>query len=129
MSGRRNSARASVAIPNSNRGSNRGSLGSVGRRGSTIYHARNSMMHYDLLPALDEDAFANVKIKIAGMPRYWKVVNVVFVVFPRILFWILMLDSGHIFLMETAPIEDTIINAVSLFFILSIDELIYTTVF
>jgi len=71
----------------------------------------------------------NVKFRVAGMPAHWKFFNALFVAFPKILLWLLMVDMGTLFLMETAGIEDMIMNAVALSFILSIDELICASLF
>jgi len=65
-----------------------------------------------------------VKFRVAGMPMKWKLINVVFVLLPKLYLWLLAIDIGTVFLMETAAIEDMIINAVALGFILDIDELI-----
>jgi len=65
-----------------------------------------------------------VKFKVAGMPVKWKFVNLFFVFLPKIFLWLVTLDAGVVFLLETAAIEDMIINAVALAFILAIDELI-----
>jgi hypothetical protein len=64
-----------------------------------------------------------VKFKIRGMPLGWKVVNYVFVLFPKCYLFFLTLDVGVVFLLETAVIEDMIINAVALAFILALDEM------
>lgn len=65
-----------------------------------------------------------VKFRVAGMPLTWKVVNIFLLFLPKLFLWILTLDVGVVFLLETAVIEDMIINAVALAFILSLDELI-----
>lgn len=65
-----------------------------------------------------------VKFRIAGMPLKWKAVNALLVLSPKLYLWFLTADIGVVFLMETSVIEDMIINAVALSFILSIDELI-----
>lgn len=70
-----------------------------------------------------------VKFKVAGMPMHWKLINLVFVAIPKAYIWFLMVDIGTLFLMETAGIEDMIMNAVALSFILSIDELICAGLF
>jgi len=68
-----------------------------------------------------------VKFKVAGMPVKWKITNFIFVWFPKVYLWLVTLDAGVVFLLETAVIEDMIINAVALAFILAIDELICST--
>jgi len=64
-------------------------------------------------------------VKIAGMPLLWKMVNVIFILFPKAVVWRLTASAGVTFLMETAEINDVIINAVALAFILQIDEMIF----
>jgi len=67
-----------------------------------------------------------VKFKVAGMPTRWKMVNYAFVWFPKLYIWLITVDAGIVFLLETAAIEEMIINAVALAFILGIDELLCT---
>jgi hypothetical protein len=69
-----------------------------------------------------------VKFRINGMPLHWKFVNLMFILLPKVYLWILTVDIGTVFLLETSVIEDMIINAVALDFILSIDELIVQSV-
>merc|ERR1711862_1017447 len=68
-----------------------------------------------------------VKFKVAGMPVKWKIINLIFIWFPKLYIWLVTLDAGIVFLLETAVIDDMIINAVALAFILSVDELICST--
>lgn len=72
-----------------------------------------------------EDEEGDVHLKIAGIPLIWKVINFMVVLFPRFLLWTFMCRTGFLFLMETAGMENTIVNATALCFILDIDELIY----
>merc|ERR1711871_159029 len=48
---------------------------------------------------------------------------------PKLWLWLLTVDIGMVFLMETAQIPDMIINAVALAFILSIDEILVSALF
>lgn len=68
-----------------------------------------------------------VKFKVAGMPIGWKLFSFFCVWLPKLYIWLLTLDAGIVFLLETAVIDDMIINAVALAFILGIDELICST--
>jgi hypothetical protein len=88
------------------------------------YEAAGKFEHRDIQADLD-----SVKYKVAGMPMHWKIINLVFVAAPKAYIWFLMVDIGTLFLMETAGIEDMIMNAVALSFILSIDELICAGLF
>jgi len=65
-----------------------------------------------------------VTLKIAGMPLTWKLMNMIGVVFPKLALWKLLTETGVTFLMETAGIDDIVINSVGLTFILNLDELI-----
>eukprot|EP00931_Biecheleriopsis_adriatica_P102921 TRINITY_DN77825_c0_g1_i1.p1 TRINITY_DN77825_c0_g1~~TRINITY_DN77825_c0_g1_i1.p1 ORF type:complete len:521 (+),score=86.28 TRINITY_DN77825_c0_g1_i1:61-1563(+) len=69
----------------------------------------------DTGPHLDD-----VELEVSGMPLHWKVVNVLVLVMPRLGLWTLTLQAGVTFLMESASIEDTIVNAVALTFILGV---------
>eukprot|EP00931_Biecheleriopsis_adriatica_P038714 TRINITY_DN22139_c0_g1_i2.p1 TRINITY_DN22139_c0_g1~~TRINITY_DN22139_c0_g1_i2.p1 ORF type:complete len:363 (-),score=69.00 TRINITY_DN22139_c0_g1_i2:197-1285(-) len=77
----------------------------------------------------DTDELSGLSLRIAGMPLGWKIANFVLVWVPKVYIWILTIDVGILFLMETAQIEDMVINAVSLAFILSLDELIFESMF
>lgn len=68
-----------------------------------------------------------VTLKIAGMPFSWKVVNTIIVLFPKMLLWKLTVETGTTFLMETAGIDDIIVNSVALSFILNFDEMMFNT--
>jgi len=65
-----------------------------------------------------------VKVRVGGMPMRWKVVNLFFVVLPKLIIWLILILAGTQFLMETAAIQDLIINSLAMCFILQIDELI-----
>mmetsp|Transcript_13194 Transcript_13194/g.30844 ORF Transcript_13194/g.30844 Transcript_13194/m.30844 type:complete len:493 (-) Transcript_13194:63-1541(-) len=65
-----------------------------------------------------------VQIKVAGMPRHWKVINFICVLVPKLCLWKITVQSGIVMLMETSNIETLIVNSVALTFILSIDEMI-----
>eukprot|EP00747_Dinoflagellata_sp_TGD_P122926 gnl/TRDRNA2_/TRDRNA2_173708_c2_seq16.p1 gnl/TRDRNA2_/TRDRNA2_173708_c2~~gnl/TRDRNA2_/TRDRNA2_173708_c2_seq16.p1 ORF type:complete len:423 (-),score=53.09 gnl/TRDRNA2_/TRDRNA2_173708_c2_seq16:145-1299(-) len=67
-------------------------------------------------------------LKVAGMPPIWKGISLVTVVLPKVVLWIFTLRSGMMFLMETAGIDNTIVNSTALAFILNIDELIFDTI-
>jgi len=69
-----------------------------------------------------------IKFKIAGMPFRWKFINVCFVWLPKMYIWLLMVDIGTVFLMETSDINSMIMNSVALAFILSLDEVICESV-
>lgn len=67
-----------------------------------------------------------MKFQVAGMPLHWKIFDFFIIFIPKVYIWILTIDIGTVFLMETSVIEDMIINCVALGFILSIDELTMT---
>jgi len=83
-----------------------------------------------LEPELSEHrtlSLCQVKLRIAGMPMNWKIFNVIFILLPKMLFWVMTADLGIAFLMNTSGITDSIVNSMALAFILSIDELIFET--
>mmetsp|Transcript_1456 Transcript_1456/g.4952 ORF Transcript_1456/g.4952 Transcript_1456/m.4952 type:complete len:473 (-) Transcript_1456:189-1607(-) len=65
-----------------------------------------------------------VKFQIRGMPRKWKILNLMCVLIPKIFLWFVVTSAGFRFLMETAGIVDLVVNAMALTFVLSIDEMI-----
>merc|ERR550534_467493 len=68
-----------------------------------------------------------VKIEIAGMPLGWKIVNFFGVFAPKLILWFMTLLAGFTFLMETSGIDSIIVNSTALGFILSIDELLFSS--
>jgi len=68
-----------------------------------------------------------VHIQIRGMPLHWKIINMFLIVLPKFVLWLSTSESGTTFLLETSTIQDTIVNATALAFILSLDELIFST--
>jgi len=67
----------------------------------------------------------NLTLRVSGMPFKWKVINVLTVVLPKFMLWQFITRTGMIFLIETASIQDTIVNTTALGFILNIDELLF----
>lgn len=65
-----------------------------------------------------------VKLKVAGIPRCWKVINIIFLAVPKFLLWRATATAGTTFLMETASIADMVVNSMALTFILTIDEML-----
>jgi len=65
-----------------------------------------------------------VIVRVAGMPRRWKVINFFCIVVPKFFIWLVLIAAGTQFLMETAAIQDLIINSLAMCFILQIDELV-----
>eukprot|EP00929_Paragymnodinium_shiwhaense_P009546 TRINITY_DN11375_c0_g1_i1.p1 TRINITY_DN11375_c0_g1~~TRINITY_DN11375_c0_g1_i1.p1 ORF type:complete len:442 (+),score=62.27 TRINITY_DN11375_c0_g1_i1:158-1483(+) len=66
----------------------------------------------------------NVEVRVAGMSVWWKVFSVLTVLVPKAVLWTLTVDTGVSFLMETAGIDDIIVNSVALTFLLTMDETI-----
>eukprot|EP00929_Paragymnodinium_shiwhaense_P095210 TRINITY_DN5620_c0_g1_i1.p1 TRINITY_DN5620_c0_g1~~TRINITY_DN5620_c0_g1_i1.p1 ORF type:complete len:616 (+),score=141.78 TRINITY_DN5620_c0_g1_i1:79-1926(+) len=64
-------------------------------------------------------------IKVAGMTPFWKIINIIVVFLPKMLLWKITAEAGVTFLMETASIEDLIVNSVALTFVLNIDEMMF----
>eukprot|EP00930_Biecheleria_cincta_P041769 TRINITY_DN2868_c0_g2_i1.p1 TRINITY_DN2868_c0_g2~~TRINITY_DN2868_c0_g2_i1.p1 ORF type:complete len:501 (+),score=96.79 TRINITY_DN2868_c0_g2_i1:101-1603(+) len=74
-------------------------------------------------PILEEDWLERINLQIAGMPMKWKVFNALILLLPKAMIWQLTVTTGIVFLMETAGIDDLVVNSVALTFILDIDEL------
>jgi hypothetical protein len=66
----------------------------------------------------------NLNVKVAGMSRKWKIWNILTVLMPKTVIFFLTLNSGTIFLMESAGIDDLIVNSTALGFLLNLDEMI-----
>jgi hypothetical protein len=67
--------------------------------------------------------FESVKLKVAGMSRAWKIVNFVLVLLPKSILVFFTAKAGTGFLMETAGVDDIIVNSVALGFLLGLDDL------
>jgi len=113
----------------------RASVGSEGTR-DTMRKRKSQKSYEDLTSASaaasgagpdDEDWLQDVNLRIAGMPLVWKVINALLVLLPKMLVWKLTVQTGVVFLMETASISDLVVNSIALTFILSIDEMICET--
>jgi len=65
------------------------------------------------------------EVRVAGMSPGWKIINIIFVFIPKMLLWKITAEAGVVFLMETASIEDIIVNSVALTFVLNIDEMFF----
>jgi hypothetical protein len=66
----------------------------------------------------------NLNVKVAGMSPKWKIWNAFVILLPKTVIFFLTLNSGTIFLMESAGIEDLIVNSTALGFLLNLDEMI-----
>jgi len=71
-----------------------------------------------------EKWLGQVTVQVAGMSRLWKIVNVMLVLVPKFLLWEMTASTGVDFLMETAGIDDLIVNSVALGFLLTLDEML-----
>lgn len=76
---------------------------------------------------VQENAEGEVELQICGMPRLWKAINLVLVMIPKLVLWEFTCRTGMVFLLDTASIDNVIINATALVFILDIDELFFYT--
>eukprot|EP00929_Paragymnodinium_shiwhaense_P079608 TRINITY_DN4149_c0_g1_i2.p1 TRINITY_DN4149_c0_g1~~TRINITY_DN4149_c0_g1_i2.p1 ORF type:complete len:208 (-),score=20.65 TRINITY_DN4149_c0_g1_i2:183-806(-) len=83
-------------------------------------------MEHNANPALEE-WLPSVRIRIAGMSWWWKMFYFVVVWFPKAVLWQMTAQFGTAFLMETAAVDDIIVNSVALGFLLTMDELITET--
>mmetsp|Transcript_40303 Transcript_40303/g.93415 ORF Transcript_40303/g.93415 Transcript_40303/m.93415 type:complete len:484 (+) Transcript_40303:33-1484(+) len=66
-----------------------------------------------------------VSFRVAGMPLYWKLANVCFILLPKSVLWFGLARSGVHYLMETAGIMDVVINSMALTFVLQVDEILF----
>jgi len=72
----------------------------------------------------DGGSLDDVKVQVAGMSLSWKVWNTVVLVIPKWCLTLYTAKAGVSFLMDTAGIDDIVVNSVALAFLLSLDELI-----
>lgn len=72
----------------------------------------------------DQSELDFVQFTVNGMPRRWKVFNIVFLLIPKIFIWRMLSMAGVHFLMETAAMVDQIVNTTALSFVFSVDELL-----
>jgi len=85
---------------------------------------------------LEDDTFEDdadkwlehIRVKCAGMSICWKLITFFTVFVPKSALFILTLSSGTTFLMESAAIEDMIVNSTALGFLLNLDELIMSAI-
>jgi hypothetical protein len=80
---------------------------------------------YHLQP---ESNATQTRYQIAGMPRHWKVLTCLFVLLPKLALCHYVLREGTKLLMDTAGIMDMVLGAMSMGFVLSIDEVIFETI-
>lgn len=92
------------------------------------YEVPQGMGREDAKKKLDMCELDFVKFRVAGMPLGWKVVNVLFVLIPKLMIWLALVLSGVHYLMETADIVDVVVNAMALNFILQVDEMMFSRV-
>jgi len=78
-------------------------------------------------PVNEDEWLESITLQAAGMPMIWKVINVVLLLIPKMFIWKLTVETGIVFLMETAGIDDLVVNSIALTFILDIDELCLQT--
>jgi len=65
-----------------------------------------------------------VIFRVSGMPKAWKILNVLVIVVPKFFIWGTLAVNGFQFLMETGGIQNLILNSLAMTFILQIDELL-----
>jgi len=70
----------------------------------------------------------HMTIKVAGMSRGWKIFNLLVVLCPKAFVFYLTANTGTTFLMESSGIDDVIVNSVALGFLLTLDDLITTSI-
>merc|ERR1712187_778535 len=65
-----------------------------------------------------------VVVRVAGMSVPWKIWNVLFAFLPKCVLMYYTAKLGVFFLMETAGVDNIIVNSAALGFLLGLDELI-----
>jgi len=73
----------------------------------------------------DGDPLMSLKFRVAGMPIAWKILNFFILVVPKVFLLYNVCWMGLRFLMETAGIIDLVLGAMTMDFILTLDELIF----
>jgi hypothetical protein len=73
----------------------------------------------------DGDPLLTLKFRVAGMPILWKILNFFILVIPKVFLLYNVCWMGLRFLMETAGIIDLVLGAMTMDFILTLDELIF----
>ncbi|CAE7593434.1 rnf111 [Symbiodinium natans] len=66
-----------------------------------------------------------IRYEISGIPLHWKLFNAFFILLPKCMLWLGLVRSGVHYLMETAGIMNTVVNAMALTFILQVDEILF----
>lgn len=67
----------------------------------------------------------HVSIKADGIPLGWKIFNWLFLFVPKFVLFAMTAQNGINFLMETGNIDDFIVNAVALTFLLNLDNMVF----
>lgn len=102
--------------------------------GSThdLYQVVNMMRILRHVPSVNEPWIRvsgdEITISVRGMSMPWKILNFILVVLPKLALWLFTSTAGMMFLMETAAIQDVIVNCTALTFILGIDEVLFETI-
>jgi len=65
------------------------------------------------------------KYRVGGMPVYWKVIIFLLVFLPKLALCHFVLLEGTLLLMDTSGILDGVLGALSMSFVLGIDEMLY----
>ncbi|CAE7552977.1 DYNC2LI1 [Symbiodinium pilosum] len=63
--------------------------------------------------------------RIAGMPCHWKIITGILVFIPKLALCYFVLLEGTLLLMDTSGILDTVLGAMSMAFILDVDEMLH----
>lgn len=69
-----------------------------------------------------------VGYQVEGMTSFWKVLNIVLFLVPKLIIWVGLFWNGSIWLMNTPDRDELILNAVSLVFVIDFDEVLYAAV-
>ncbi|CAE7470814.1 RH35 [Symbiodinium natans] len=74
---------------------------------------------------IEVDKQQQVSYRIAGMPIHWKLITGLTVLIPKVTLCYFVLLEGTTLLMDTSGILDTVLGAMSMAFILNVDEMLH----
>ena len=74
---------------------------------------------------IEIDKKRQTSYRIAGMPIHWKIITGLIVLIPKVTLCYFVLLEGTTLLMDTSGILDTVLGAMSMAFILDVDEMLH----
>jgi len=89
-------------------------------------HHGESWVYKDETTNGEGDPLSKLKFRVAGSPIGWKILNFIILVIPKVFLLYNVCWMGLRFLMETAGIIDLVLGAMTMDFILTLDEIIFS---